>query len=228
MLFETASVVPHLTVAIEAAHRRGAEVLLDAYHAFGVVPFSVREYGPDPIFVTSGGYKYAQWGEGCCWLRVPPETALRPVYTGWFSDFASLAEPRDGRPIGYGTTPADRFTGSTYDPASHYRARAVLELFDANALTVERLRALSLQQTERIMAALPAEAIRTPREAAARGGFVSLEVPNASAVVRILRERGVFVDARGDLLRVGPAPYVTDDELDRALRYIGALVDRGA
>jgi selenocysteine lyase/cysteine desulfurase len=224
VLFETASIVPNLSSAIEAAQRRGAEVLLDAYHAFGVVPFEVRDYGRDPIFVTAGGYKYAQWGEGCCWLRVPPETELRPVYTGWFSDFASLAAPRDGRRVAYGPRPSDRFAGSTYDPASHYRARAVVEMFDAHALTVERLRALSLRQTERILRALPERAIRTPRDAAARGGFVSVEVENASSVVSALREHGIFVDARGDLLRIGPAPYVTDDELDEALRRIAQVV----
>ena len=34
--------------------------------------------GRDPVFVTAGGYKYAQWGEGCCFLRVPPATAAAP------------------------------------------------------------------------------------------------------------------------------------------------------
>lgn len=224
VLFETASIVPHLAGAVEAAQRRGAHVLLDAYHAFGVVPFEVRDFGADPIFVTAGGYKYAQWGEGCCWLRVPADTELRPVYTGWFSDFASLAEPRDGRPVGYGTRPADRFTGSTYDPASHYRARGVLRFFDASGLTVERLRALSLAQTERILRALPDDALRTPREAAGRGGFVSLEVRDAPAMIARLRERRVFADARGSLVRLGPAPYVTDEELDEALVIVGALL----
>ena len=29
----------------------------------------------------------AQWGEGVCFLRAPRDTTMRPVYTGWFSDF---------------------------------------------------------------------------------------------------------------------------------------------
>ena len=32
--------------------------------------------------------------------------------------------------------------------------------------------------------------------------------------VRGLRDEGVWIDARGPLARLGPAPYVTDDELD--------------
>jgi selenocysteine lyase/cysteine desulfurase len=227
VLFETATIVPGLRVAVEAARRRGAEVLLDAYHAFDVVPFSVADYGPDPIFVTAGGYKYAQWGEGCCWLRVPKESQLRPIYTGWFSDFASLAAPRDGRLVGYGPRPADRFMGSTYDPASHYRAHSVIRFFDEQGLSVDRLRALSLRQTERILAQLDVdELVRSPRAPESRGGFVSLEVPDASSIVDALRARGVFTDARGSLLRLGPAPYVTNDELDEAASLLRALILR--
>ncbi len=220
--FETSAIVPDLRDAVEAAQRRGAEVLIDAYHAFGVVPFEVREYGDDPIFVTAGGYKYAQWGEGCCFLRVPPETTLRPVFTGWFSDFASLAAPRSGS-VTYGPRPADRFAGSTYDPASHYRARAVIRFFDEHSLTLPRLRALSLAQTSRILDRMDGREVRTPRDPSARGGFVTIEVPNASSLVRSLRTRGVYVDARGDLLRIGPAPYVTNDEIDRALDALDEL-----
>lgn len=218
VLFESSSIVPDLPTAIAAAQRRGAEVLIDAYHAFSVVPFTVRELGPDPIFVTGGGYKYAQWGEGNCWLRVPRDTKLRPVYTGWFSDFASLSAPREGAlRVSYGPRPADRFAGSTYDPASHYRARAVIRFFEERGLDVASLRALSLRQTERILAGLEGYRIRTPRAPERRGGFVAVEIEGADRVVAALRARGIFTDARGSILRLGPAPYVTDDEIDAAL-----------
>lgn len=215
VLFETSAIVPHLEDAARAARAHGAEVLLDAYHAFGVVPFSVAPFGD--VFVTAGGYKYAQWGEGACFLRVPSSSALRPVYTGWFSDFAGLAERREGVTVRYGARPADRFAGSTYDPVSHYRARAVARFFDERGLDVERLRALSLSQTERLIEGLDGFEIRTPREAERRGGFVAIELANAGDAVRALRAEGIFVDARGALLRLGPAPYITDEELDRAL-----------
>ncbi len=222
VLFETSSIVPDLALAVSSAQRHGAEVLLDAYHAFGVVPFSIAEHGSDPIFVTAGGYKYAQWGEGCCWLRVP-ETSLRPVYTGWFSDFENLAAAREGARVSYGARGADRFAGSTYDPASHYRAHRVIRFFDREGLTLERLRALSLRQTARILDGLDGYAVRTPREDAARGGFVTIERSDANALVAALRERGIVTDARGHLLRLGPAPYVTDSEIDLALAALREL-----
>ena len=43
-------------------------------------------------FVVGGGYKYCQLGEGNCFLRIPPDTDLRPVVTGWFSEFTALAD----------------------------------------------------------------------------------------------------------------------------------------
>lgn len=224
VLFESSTVVPHLRVAIEAAHRRGAAVLLDAYHAFGVLPFTLDELGPDPIFVTAGGYKYAQWGEGNCFLRVPPDSDMRPIYTGWFSDFAHLAEMRSAGTIGYGTRGADRFAGSTYDPTSHYRADAVIEFFEQHELGLPRLRALSLSQTARILEQLEDFDVLTPREDRARAGFVALRVPNANHVVRALRERGVYTDARADVLRLGPAPYITEDEIDAAVAHLRQIV----
>ncbi|MCB9593691.1 MAG: kynureninase [Sandaracinaceae bacterium] len=210
VLFETSAIVPALDVAIDAARAVGAEVLLDTYHAHGAIPFRLR----GDVFATGGGYKYLQWGEGNCWLRVPASCDRRPVFTGWFSDFANLAAPRGAARVGYGSRPADRFAGSTYDPTSHYRARRVIRFFEEQGLTIDRLRERSLVQTARIRDGLEGWNVRTPE---ARGGFVTVELDDASGTVARLRERGVFVDARGRLLRFGPAPYVTDDEIERAL-----------
>ena len=226
VLFQTSAIVPHLNAAIEAAHRVGAAVLLDAYHAFCVVPQPLQTFGQDPIFVSGGGYKYAQWGEGCCWLRVPPNTDMRPVFTGWFADFAGLEGPRHDR-VGYGVRGADRFAGSTYDPASHYRAAAVVQFFRDQHLTTDTLRQISLRQTRRLMDALPALELLTPRVDESRGGFVAFRVPNASRVVAALRREGVFADARDDILRLGPAPYLTNEELDRGASLVSAVVSRG-
>lgn len=218
VLFETSAIVPGLREAAEAARAVGAEILLDSYHHFGVVPWQPIDRG---AFVVGGGYKYAQWGEGCCFMRVPAGCTLRPVNTGWFSDFGSLASAQEG-PIGYGSTGADRFAGSTYDPTSHYRARAVIRFFAEQEMSVARLRELSLRQTGRLLDGLGNHEVITPREA--RGGFVTVRQEGASDVVSELRARGVFVDARRDRLRFGPAPYVTNDELDRALSEFAGVV----
>ncbi len=228
VLFETSSVVPHLASLAERARSLGVSMLVDAYHAFSIVPFTVGDVGGD-VFVTAGGYKYAQWGEGNCFLRVPPSFEGRPAYTGWFSDFAHLSAPRDGRVVSYGARPCDRFAGSTYDPTSHYRARAVARFFDRHGLDVATLHAISQRQTARLLAGLEGLDVATPSTSTGeRGGFVSLRVRDAGAVVSALEARGVMTDARGDLLRLGPAPYVTDDELDLAIGHVQEVVASGA
>jgi kynureninase len=232
VLFETASVVPHLEAVRVAAERHGALVVLDAYHHAGVRAFDPAALGPN-TFVVGGGYKYLQWGEGCCFLLVPPGCALRPAYTGWFADFAHLSAPRDGRPVGYGERGAERFAGSTYDPTSHYRARAVADFFTSVGLTPAVLHASYARQAARLAAAVDAHAARagftriSPDDAALRGGFVAVRVADAPRTVAGLRARGVFVDARGDVVRLGPAPYLTDDELDAGVAALAEVVAAG-
>ena len=221
VLFGTSTVVPDLERLVERATRLGAHVLLDAYHAFDIVPFAV----PARAFLVTGGYKYAQWGEGVCFLRVPAGCDLRPVYTGWFAGYAQLSDRRTEGAVAYAADGATRFAGSTFDPASTFRARAVARFFDAHAMTVDALRATSLAQTARILAGardLPGITIATPLADADRGGFVALRTARAPELSAALREDGVFTDARGDLLRLGPAPYVTDAEIDEALSLLRA------
>jgi kynureninase len=228
VLFEDAHVVPRLGEIVEAAVASGATVLVDAYHAFNVVPLS---WGParDKLFVTAGGYKYAQFGEGVCFLRFPADTPLRPRSTGWFADFGSLESPRGAvsERVGYGEKGA-RFSGATFDPTAFYRADAALEVFDRHGLGTAELRAISSEQTGHIVARLSECGIPllSATDPARRGGFVAVRVVDAHALVGRLRERGVCVDARGDALRLGPAPYLDPAEIDRALDVLIELMKR--
>lgn len=217
VLFETAEVVPDLAAVASAAQRRGAAVLYDVYHAFTTLPFTLRDLGPDPIFIVGGGYKYAQWGEGVCFLRVPPSTPLRPIYTGWFAAFGSLSDRRTDAAVPYPDEGGARFAGSTFDPISLYRAQAVSSFFDVQGLSVPALRRLSLSQTDQIIGRLSCHRslqVVTPAAPAGRGGFVALRTPHAGRLVEVLRDEGVYTDSRGDILRLGPAPYLTSDEID--------------
>ena len=121
VLYTNAHVVPHLHVVQEACERVGAELLVDAYHALNVVPFSLIEEGLQRAYVVGGGYKYCQLGPGNAFLRFPQDSDLRPVVTGWFSEFTDLSRSPAGGRVAYGPGPA-RFAGATYDFTSHYRA----------------------------------------------------------------------------------------------------------
>lgn len=239
VLFRDATIVEGLGAVADACAQVGAELLVDAYHSLAAVPFSVRETGLNGAFVVGGGYKYCQLGEGNCFLRFPAECALRPVLTGWFAEFGTLAQApapesesglaRPSPPVRYGTGHV-RFAGATYDPASHYRAAAVFQFFAEHGLTADRLRASSLAQIRRLATAVDAldlDPAVLSRDRAVpldrKGGFLVLKTPFAADFVRLLRERGVYVDHRGSLLRLGPAPYVTDAQLDDAAAALGEV-----
>jgi kynureninase len=229
VLFETAEIVPHLEVVAQACVGHGAELLVDAYHHLNVVPFDLHALGLDRAFVVGGGYKYCQLGEGNCFLRVPPDCRLRPVLTGWFSEFAELAAARSEHEVQYGHGAA-RFAGATYDPTSHYRAAAVFRFHETMGLNPSRLREISLQQTGLLEAAFRALDIN-PQVArlvdiapTQRGGFVAISTPHAAHIVSRLREHNVFADSRGHMLRLGPAPYVSAEQLRRAVNELGAVL----
>lgn len=228
VLFANARIVPDLDRVMEACRRVGAELLVDAYHALNVVPFSLADLRLDGAYVTGGGYKYCQLGEGNCFLRVPPGSAMRPVLTGWFAEFDSLAS--GGETVRYGAGPA-RFAGATYDPTSHYRAAAVFDFFERQGLEPSLLREVSQHQVGVLAAAFDAldvDPAVISRDRAipltAIGGFLALRAPAAAELVRRLRGDGVLADHRGDLLRLGPAPYLSDEQLRGAIHALARAI----
>jgi len=119
VFFDSGRIAPSLADVAEQCRRHGASLLVDVYHALNVVPFSLLKEGLLDAFVVGGGYKYCQLGEGNCFLRFPAATTLRPVITGWFSEFSALTEKQRAGQVPYGEG-GDRFAGATYDPASHH------------------------------------------------------------------------------------------------------------
>lgn len=230
VLYENAHIVPNLGLAMEACRRLGVELLVDVYHALNVVPFSLRTERLTDAFIVGGGYKYCQLGEGNAFLRIPKDCALRPVVTGWFSEFAELAKPPFAGQVPYGAGPA-RFAGATYDPTSHYRAAAVFDFFEHQGLTPERLREVSQHQVGLLAREFDALGLdpqvvdrdRRSPPLASIGGFLSLRAPQAAAISRKLRGQAVWTDYRGEALRLGPAPYVSDDQLRAALAALRSV-----
>lgn len=230
VLFRDARIVPGLSAALEGCERVGAELLVDAYHALAAIPFSLAELGLERAFVVGGGYKYCQLGEGNCFLRIPPGGDWRPAITGWFAEFGALTEPGRSHEVPYGPG-HERFAGSTYDPTSHYRAAAVFDFFEEFGLSAELLREVSRHQVRELarmfdeLDADPAEITRDRSlPLASIGGFLSLKTPYARHLQDRLRARGMLTDHRDGLLRLGPAPYLGDNQLEQAIETLGEVV----
>ena len=230
VFFDSGRIARGLDRVAASCRRHGTALLVDAYHALNVVPVSLAELDLLDAFVVGGGYKYCQLGEGNCFLRLPPGCTLRPAITGWFSEFTALTDREHPERVAYGTG-GDRFAGATYDPASHYRASAVFRFFREQGLTPELLRQVSQHQIGLLGTAFDAldldpAVVRRDRAVPLEeiGGFLALRAPAATVLAQQLVARGLRCDARGDILRLGPAPYLASQQLHDAVRVLGEVV----
>jgi selenocysteine lyase/cysteine desulfurase len=231
VLFETGRLVPGLAHLADACRGRSVELVVDAYHALGVVPFSLHDLGLTNAWVLGGGYKYLQLGEGNCFLRLPAHAQeLRPVVTGWYAEFGTLAEARRPGEVVYATG-GNRFAGATYDPSSHYRGVRVMRFFAEHELTPEFLRQVSRHQVGLLAECfdglgLPSDVVTRDRDTplGRLGGFLSLRSPESGRLRAALAEQGVRTDSRGEHLRFGPAPYLSDSQLETAMGTLGKVV----
>ena len=228
VLFESSRIVPHLAAVADACRRHGAEVVLDAYHSLGVMALPIHDLGLADAWVVGGGYKYLQFGEGNAYMRLPSHAdRVRPVVTGWFAEFGELAERE--RPDRVTYAPGwQRFAGATYDPSSNYRAARVARFFADHGLTPALLHASYRHQRGVLTAAfdaldLPDEVVTRDRATPSGGfaGFLALRSPRAGQLRDLLHARGVMTDSRGDVLRLGPAPYLSDAQLEAAVAALG-------
>ena len=210
---------------VARAHDVGALVVLDAYQSAGTVPLDVTALGVD--FAVGGSVKWLCGGPGAGWLYVRPDLIerLEPAYTGWQAHARPFAfEPE----LEYAEGIARFLTGTPNVPAL-YAATAGYDLIEE--IGVERIRANSLRQTERLIREGEARGfdVRSPREASKRGGTVTLHVPDFEAVHKELGERQVLCDFRPDAgIRLGPHYFNADEDILRALDEIAGILATGA
>jgi selenocysteine lyase/cysteine desulfurase len=177
-------------------------------------------------FYTAGGYKYAMAGEGACFLAVPAGCELRPVDTGWWADFESLAKPQAG-PVGY-SPGAERFRGSTADLSGLMRFNAVWDLMESLGVTpttihahVAALEAQFLDGLDAMKLARLASTDLVPPKAEPRGNFLAFDRTDAEDTEARLKAANIYLDRRGTRLRFGFGVYhdaAFVDELLAAMR----------
>jgi kynureninase len=210
---------------VRRAHEMGAHVILDAYQSAGIVPLDVTALEVD--FAVGGSVKWLCGGPGNGWLYVRPDLAerLEPTYTGWQAHEAPFAFEEEMRYAGG----AARFLTGTPNVPALYAATPGYDLIEE--IGVDRIRENSLRQTD-LLIQLAEDAgfeIRSPRDAARRGGTVTVHVPDFPAVHAELTERRILCDFRpGAGIRLGPHYFTSDDELSRVIDQIGAIVRTGA
>ena len=228
VFFNASFVVLDLVRLVRAVRSPGAMVVIDGYHGPGAIPFSIAPL-EDRVFYMGGGYKYLQVGEGFGFMHVPTGCTLRPRATGWFSQFGLLTATPTGK-VDYPDN-GFRFWGATWDPTPAYRFNAVMDLYEREGVTPERIHAHAHALQEQFLSglertrprALDASHLVTPRDLRRQGNFLTFRFEGAPRLHSALRESSVETDLRGDRIRFGFGPYQDAADVDQLLGRLTTL-----
>lgn len=135
VFFNSGMAIQDLVGLVETVTNPETIIAIDGYHGFMALPTDLKPI-ENRVFYISGSYKYAQGGEGCCFMTVPKATQLMPANTGWFAGFSGLANV--GSKVVY-SDDGYRFAGSTMDFTALYRLEASLSLFAKLDLSVAKI-----------------------------------------------------------------------------------------
>jgi kynureninase len=211
---------------IEKAHSVGAIVILDGYHAAGIVPFDVSALNVD--FYLAGVLKWMCGGPGGVFLYARDDylKTIRPGLTGWMAHQRPFDFEVDDIEF---REDAFRFLNGTPAIPSLYANRPGVDIIAQ--VGVPNIRAKSMRQTALLidLAEAAGFAVHSPRRPAERGGTVTIAPPHAYEVSRELITRNILIDYRAQAgIRISPHFYNSDDEVRLVVETIQDILDSGA
>lgn len=209
----------------DLAHSQGAKIVVDGYHAVGVVPVDVKALDVD--FYVGGTLKWLLGGPGLTFIYVRegliPE--LRPSITGWFASENQFAFDNQHLDL---ATSANRLELGTPSVPTAYTGIAGMDMvLEAEPERIwQRLQMLTSRVIERAKSA--GFGVMSPEDPAVRGGIVMLVLSEPQQTVATLADRGFTVDYRPGLVRVSPHFYNTLEDVDRLMDEIVRIQQEGA
>jgi kynureninase len=203
------------------AHAAGALVLWDLCHSAGAVPVALDEWDAD--LAVGCTYKYLNGGPGSPafgYVNTRLQEELTQPIQGWMGH-------ADPFLMGPGYTPAPgmrRFISGTPPILGMVAMQSMLELVEEAGIDAIRAKSVALTSyaVELADATLPEVTIASPRDAALRGGHVTLHHDRMREVTARLWRRDVIPDYRDPGgLRIGLSPLSTSfDEVERGIAAV--------
>lgn len=217
----TTGALQNLQALAEIAHQHGALLLCDAYQAIGAVPIDIQETEVD--FLVCGAHKYLLGLPGLAFLYARPGLALTPTQTGWLArsdPFLPSLASVDYAPGGY------RFEQGTPPLMQAYAAHAGIQLVQQMGIVAIRQHLEALSEFLIRGALARGLSVVSPLDPEQRGPFVAVQVGSqAEQMETWLAQQGILVSARHDLLRLAPAFFCSEEEVEIALER---LIDASA
>jgi len=237
VIFSTGQVLEGVDRVIARAGEIGARVLVDAYHAVGVLPESMDDLGCDAMI--GGNYKYTRGMAGACWLAladsmlgpagVPEPDQPSSIDTGWFAKAEPFAYKRSDLPE-YAAG-GDAWLEATPPILTCYQARAGLEL--TLALGVDRLREYTLGQLAFLRDTLHERGVQTRLinpSPEAHGNYLLVPAEDGPDATARLKRGGVNSDARPSpagkpwFVRLCPDVLCTREQLAAAADRVAGVL----
>ncbi|HQG68834.1 MAG TPA: aminotransferase class V-fold PLP-dependent enzyme [Rhodoglobus sp.] len=190
-------------------HDAGALTIWDLSHSVGSVPTPLDDWGVD--LAVGCGYKYLNGGPGApafLYVRRDLQGSLRQPIQGWLGS-------RTPFEMGQGYEPAEGIRGwlSGTPPMVGLQAmRDMIALIDEVGLDAVRTKSVALTKYAIALVDehLPTATLASPRDAARRGGHITVDHPRFAELLPGLWASGVIPDfRRPDGLRLGPSPLST-------------------
>jgi cysteine desulfurase/selenocysteine lyase len=198
-------------------HERGAYLCVDGIQGLGALQYSATQTPVDFMAAHAAKWMIGPIGAGFLYVRRELLPLLNPVMAGWRSvvdrdDYFKYDSPL-------------RECGERFEPGSpNFAGLLGMEAAIGLLLSVgmEEIEARILALTDRLIAGLQARSciIHTPiQHRRERSGIVSFHHPavDSAELCERLHAADVIVSLRGDLIRVSPHFYNTEDDLDRLL-----------
>lgn len=195
----------------DAVHDAGALMLWDLCHSVGVIPTELDACGVD--LAVGCTYKYLNGGPGSpafAYVNERHHGLLRQPIQGWMGAGDVFA-------MSSAYTPADgirQFISGTPPVLGMLAMQGMLDLIDEATITAVREKSKTL--TDLVVRAVDEELaplgvrLLSPRDAAQRGGHVTIGHPDFAEVTKTLWADGVIPDFRyPDGIRLGLSPLST-------------------
>lgn len=195
-------------------HEKGSLLLVDAYQSAGSVPIDVK--ATDIDILVAGAQKYLLGVPGIAFVYMKKNLAnqLEPRVTGWFGQENPFAFQIKNLNFADGVR---RFETGTPPVVNAYAANAAIKvLHDAGLENVYSY----LEELSRYTVDYGQEKglqIASPVAVAKKNPTTAFKVGDGTYIESQLKQSGIIVSARHDVIRIAPHLYNTKDDIKMAV-----------
>jgi len=200
-----------LSAMVAHGRHMGSLIGVDITQAAGLLPFDVNDPAIDFAVTTSLKWMCGTPGAGVLYVAPALISECSPELRGWFSQPDPFSWALDRFSLAPDIRRFDNGTPGCMSAACSLPALKWHAAQDSTAMLAQNRRL-----TARVIEAIDDLGLElvTPRAEGARGGSVMLRLPETrpgAKVVDALRQDGISIDGRSQILRVSPGFVTTDD-----------------